>query len=66
LIRSKSEKLVHFGFAFPDGSPHVSRTYMLSELTLLLDYENNDEATRAQYIEAIVTDNCLGKRTDKK
>lgn len=57
--------LVKLGLAFPKGSPHVSRTMMLAELTILLDYVNNPDATRADYVRAIVEDNCLGKLTEK-
>lgn len=57
--------LIKFGFAFPFGSPHVSRTIMLAELSTLLEYVTSSEASRADYIRAIVEDNCLAKRTDK-
>lgn len=43
----------------------MSRTYMLAELTILLEYFNNLEVSRKDYIQAIVKDNCLGKRTEK-
>ncbi|HBI14528.1 MAG TPA: hypothetical protein DDY20_03265 [Desulfobulbaceae bacterium] len=60
-----NSNLTKFGFAFPFGSPHVSRTIMLSELSALLEYVNPVDASRATYIRAIVEENCLAKRTDK-
>jgi len=38
---------------------------MLRELGLLLECVHGDTAGRATYIQAIVEDNCLGKRTEK-
>jgi hypothetical protein len=64
-MASNNSNLVNFGFAFPFGSPHVSRTMMLAELSTLLEYVNVPNASRADYIRAIVEDNCLAKRTDK-
>lgn len=60
-----NNNLTRLGFAFPVGSPHVSRTMMLDELTLLLVYTDNPEASRDDYFRAIIEDNCLGKRTEK-
>ncbi|HDR14884.1 MAG TPA: hypothetical protein ENN79_05235 [Desulfobacteraceae bacterium] len=62
---SGKKHLERFGFAFPKGSPHVSRTMMSKELGMLLDYVKDPDAPRTDYIRAIVTDNCLGKKTDK-
>jgi hypothetical protein len=63
-VKNKSY-LLKLGMAFPKGSPHVSRTMMLAELGLLLEYVTNPNASRDNYIRAIVEDNCLGKRTEK-
>lgn len=57
--------LEKFGFAFPKGSPHVSRTVMSEELGLLLEYVSDPDAMRVDYVRAIVADNCLGKKTEK-
>ena len=65
MVSLRPEKLTNFGFAFPKGSPHVSRTYMLAELTILLNYVTNKEASLEDYKEAIIDDNCLGKRTSR-
>ncbi|MFZ5764628.1 MAG: hypothetical protein ACOY4H_03420 [Thermodesulfobacteriota bacterium] len=58
-------QLARFGFSFPIGSPHLSRTMMLTELHALLDYVSSSNATRADYAGAIVENNCLAKRTVK-
>ena len=57
--------LEKYGFAFPKGSPHVSRTMMTEELGLLLGFVHDPSAPRADYVQAIVADNCLGKKTEK-
>lgn len=64
MIEQKSN-LQKIGFAFPAGSPHVSRTMMLTELTLLLEYTDELLTPRSDYVREIVEDNCLGKRTSK-
>ncbi|WP_257612036.1 hypothetical protein [Neomoorella thermoacetica] len=50
------------GFRFGDKGTHTSRTIMLEELSLLLR-ECVENATRDDYITAIIDNNCLGKRT---
>lgn len=65
MTENEKAKLKSFGFAFPLGSPHVSRTMMMAELGLLLDYKDDPATSKAEYIRAIVEDNCLGKRTEK-
>lgn len=59
------KQLARFGFRFERGGAHSSRTMMLDELTALLDYMNCPEATKADYLNAIEQDNCLGKRSGK-
>ena len=61
----KNNKLKLLGFASPAGSPHVSRTMMLAELTALLDAVDDNKASREDYVRAIIEANCLGKRTEK-
>ena len=65
MMQGRESPLERFGFAFPKGSPHVSRTMMFAELGLLLDCVSDPDANRADYVRAIVADNCLGKRTEK-
>ena len=50
------------GFRFGDKGTHTSRTMMLDELSTLLRV-CNPSALRADYVKALVDDNCLGKRT---
>lgn len=50
------------GFRWGDRGTHTSRTIMLDELRAVLDHCAPD-ASRAQYLTAIHTENCLGKRT---
>jgi hypothetical protein len=50
------------GFRFGDKGTHTSRTIMLEELSLLLQACAKD-ATRDDYVTAIIDFNCLGKRT---
>ncbi len=65
MAKRSNEKLKRFGFAFPFGSPHVSRTMMLAELTGLIEFVADSEAPKDRYIKAIVEENCLAKRTEK-
>jgi len=65
VMTSCRNHLERFGFAFPRGSPHVSRTMMSEELGMLLNHVSEPAAPRADYVRAVVADNCLGKRTEK-
>ncbi len=51
-----------WGFRSGDRGTHTSRTIMLDELSHLLDAVPGD-ASREDYANAIMEDNCLGKRT---
>ncbi len=51
-----------WGFRSGDRGTHTSRTMMLEELSNLLD-ATPGEATREDYADAVLEDNCLGKRT---
>ena len=55
-------ELTNLGFRFGERGTHTSRTIMLQELTLLLQ-SSNREATRQEYLDSIINDNCLGKPT---
>jgi hypothetical protein len=54
-----------FGFSSEKGGAHTSRTMMLDELRALLSYVAAPEASKLDYVKAIVEDNCLGKRSGK-
>jgi len=58
-----SEKLERFGFSFERGGAHIARTMMLAELTELLAHVASPETEKAQYLEAVDEENCLGKRS---
>lgn len=58
-------KLERLGFSYERGGVHTSRTMMLAELRAMLSFVDATNATRADYLEAIQTANCLGKRSGK-
>ncbi len=51
-----------FGFRIGDKGTHTSRTIMLDEITTLLGTVP-DQALWEDYVNCVVNDNCLGKRT---
>jgi len=58
----ESQALAEAGFRFGDKGTQSSRTIMLAELTELLAAVSAD-ATRDDYLEAIISENVLGKQT---
>lgn len=58
-------KLSEFGFSYERGGAHTSRTMMLDELNSLLMCVAQTGATKADYLQAVVNQNCLGKRSAK-
>lgn len=61
-FNNKPERL---GFSFERGGVHTARTMMLVELRALLSYVDAADAAKTEYLEAIQTANCLGKRSGK-
>ncbi len=61
----RKSSLVRLGFSYERGGVHTARTMMLVELRALLSYVDAPDATRADYLSAIQTANCLGKRSGK-
>lgn len=63
-IKTKNDEtqLREAGFRWGDRGTHTSRTIMLKELSALLANCPPD-ASRDDYLSAILKDNCLGKRT---
>ena len=55
-------QVVTWGFRRGAKGTHSSRTIMLEELTLLFDAVPGN-ASRAEYADAVMKENCLGKRT---
>lgn len=64
-VEYKQNKLQRLGFSFERGGVHTARTMMLVELRALLSYVDKADAVKAEYLEAIQTANCLGKRSGK-
>ena len=60
-----SNKMERLGFSYERGGVHTARTMMLAELRALLSFVDSADAARADYLEAIQTANCLGKRSGK-
>lgn len=64
---TEEEKLKQgeFGFRYTRNGAHSARTIMIDELDLLFAEVEDVHAPHQAYIDAIVTDNCLGKRSEK-
>jgi hypothetical protein len=60
----REQNLSKLGFRFGLNGPHAARTMMLDDLRLLLAH-TPASASRAEYAEAIVDANVLGKATKK-
>jgi len=65
VLNKHSNKLERLGFKYGRSAVHASRTMMLVELRALLSYVEAADSEKADYLEAIQTANCLGKRSDK-
>ncbi|WP_250514399.1 hypothetical protein [Caballeronia sp. INDeC2] len=64
MTEQREALLLKLGFRFGINGPHAARTMMLDDLRLLLSHTPPD-ATRADYMTAVVDDNVLGKPTRK-
>jgi hypothetical protein len=62
---NKNNHLERFGFSYERGGVHTARTMMLVELRALLSFVAKTDATKSEYLDAIQTANCLGKRSGK-
>jgi hypothetical protein len=62
VTEAKEQLLTKLGFRFGTNGPHAARTMMLDDLRMLFD-RTPATATRAEYGEAIVAENALGKPT---
>ncbi len=62
---SKVSNLEELGFSAGNSGAHLSRTMMLPELTELLHYLPDDNASREQYFSVITEENCLAKRSGR-
>ncbi|HHA2706549.1 TPA: hypothetical protein ACOEOS_000281 [Stenotrophomonas maltophilia] len=63
--KHNNEKLERLGFSYERGGVHTARTMMLAELRALLSFVDVADAEKDDYLEAIQTSNCLGKRSGK-
>lgn len=52
-----------FGIELDKNNPHIARTIMLEELTILLNWVVDPNASKTDYLKAIIEDNCLQKRS---
>ena len=59
----RTAELKRFGFKFPPGGSHISRTMMLHELVLVLRAVPVDSPS-TEYVDAILSRNVLNKNTD--
>jgi hypothetical protein len=57
------ESLNRFGFSFDRGGAHLARSMMLEDLRRLLGQSTSVAATREDFTQSILGDNCLGKRS---
>jgi hypothetical protein len=64
-VEYEHNKLEPFGFSYERGGAHTARTMMLVELRALLSFVHATGASKADYLEAIQSANCLGKRSGK-
>lgn len=63
-VERRQTLLTQQGFRFGINGPHAARTMMLGDLQRLLAH-TNPQATRADYAQAILADNLLGKASKK-
>ncbi len=64
-LSDKNKLLSRFGFSFGRGGAHTSRTMMLEELRTLLSYVARTDTEKNIYLQSIMDENCLGKRSVK-
>lgn len=65
MNKQNTNHLSQFGFSFEKGGAHLARTMMLNDLrTSILSVESID-SDKSGYKEAIIENNCLGKRSWK-
>lgn len=64
MSEAKEQLLSKLGFRFGTNGPHAARTMMLDDLQVLFSHVPAD-AARADYAQAVLKDNILGKPTKK-
>ncbi len=63
MTEEHKKSLEKLGFRLNRSGGHSARTIMISELELLFSYVEDVDAPKQAYVDAIVSDNCLGKRS---
>jgi len=61
----RTETINRFGFRQDRGGAHLARTMMLDELTLLFSFVDHPDADKDLYLQSMVEENCLNKRSDR-
>jgi len=61
MTEEEKLRLERCGFRLNRSGGHSARTIMVEELELLFAYIDDPEAPKQSYVDAIVTENCLGK-----
>lgn len=62
-VHSPERNLAPFGFTFERGGTHLARSMMLEELRQLLTYVPDSASACQVFATAIISQNCLGKRS---
>lgn len=65
MSNSKTTGLARFGFRFGKSSTHTARTMMLEDLKCLLARVSQSDSSNRDFYQAVVDENCLGKRSVK-
>jgi len=63
--RSQARMLRKFGFRLGRGGVHIGRTIMLEDIRTLFSYVKDQDSQKIDYANAIVNENCLGKRSER-
>lgn len=63
IVTMNKADLSGLGFFLAGRSTHNSRTIMLTELQTLLQYADQQNLRKEEYLYAIIEENCLGKRS---
>ncbi|MFA7128637.1 MAG: hypothetical protein WC136_05675 [Sphaerochaeta sp.] len=65
MTEEEKLRLENLGFRYTRNGAHSARTIMIDELELLFQAVDDVSAPHQAYIDAIVSDNCLGKQSGK-
>lgn len=65
MTEEEKLRLKNLGFRYTRNGTHSARTIMIDELELLFQSVDDVSAANQTYLDAIVSDNCLGKQSAK-